>query len=71
MRELDRDSTQRHRTSPGQQAARPNQDRLACEIGTGNAHHEAEVGEEAVIGTEDRRAQRVAARRAMPSLGLS
>ena len=58
--------TQRHRQGSGQQAGKTcDEDWRSAGTRAGDAHHEAEVRNEAVVGPEDRRSERVAPDRAM------
>jgi len=54
---------QRHRNRAGQQASQPgDQDLLAGKRRSGDTHHQAQVGNQAVIGAQHCRAQSIAAR---------
>jgi hypothetical protein len=69
-RTLDRQPlSQRHRDGSGQETGQAGeQDGVPLHLGAGNAHHQAEVGDQPVVRAQDRRPQGVAARRAMAAL---
>ncbi len=57
--------------APARSPARPvTRMAAAGKLGAGDTHHQAQVGDEPVIGAEHRRAQRIAAAGAMPALEL-
>ncbi len=60
---------ERHRKGTGQESGETgDEDRMRCQVGSGDSHDEAHIRDEPVIGAEDRSAQRVAAHPAVPAL---